>query len=69
MAEAGPWRGQDPRRRYVVQPNRDSTALCTTAGHFPLDLPYTLGWDIAGTIVDVGDDLQAPAVGDGVIIP
>jgi NADPH:quinone reductase-like Zn-dependent oxidoreductase len=36
---------------------------------FPLDLPYTLGWDVAGTIVDVGDDLQALAVGDRVIIP
>jgi threonine dehydrogenase-like Zn-dependent dehydrogenase len=68
MAEAGPWRGQDPRRCYADQPDRDSTALWTTAVHFPLDLPYTLGWDVAGTIVDVGGDLQALAVGDRVII-
>ncbi|MER7168953.1 NADP-dependent oxidoreductase [Micromonospora sp. NPDC000207] len=34
---------------------------------FPLDLPYTLGGDVAGTIVEVDDDVHTLAVGDRVI--
>jgi NADPH:quinone reductase-like Zn-dependent oxidoreductase len=34
---------------------------------FPLDLPYTLGGDVAGTIVGVGDNVHTLAVGDRVI--
>lgn len=34
---------------------------------FPLDLPHTLGWDVAGTIVDVGSGVHRPAGGDHVI--
>jgi NADPH:quinone reductase-like Zn-dependent oxidoreductase len=34
---------------------------------FPLDLPYTLGGDVAGTIVEVGDNVRTLAVGDRVI--
>lgn len=34
---------------------------------FPLDLPYTLGGDVAGTIVELGDSVQTLAVGDRVI--
>ncbi|MET8091949.1 NADP-dependent oxidoreductase [Micromonospora sp. NPDC005220] len=33
----------------------------------PLELPYTLGGDVAGTIVEVGDDVHTLAVGDRVI--
>ena len=33
----------------------------------PVDLPYILGWDVSGTIVEVGDDVEALAVGDRVI--
>ncbi|WP_434742106.1 NADP-dependent oxidoreductase [Micromonospora sp. SH-82] len=33
----------------------------------PLDLPYTLGGDVAGTIVEVGDGVHTLAVGDRVI--
>ncbi|BCJ58496.1 NADPH:quinone reductase [Micromonospora endophytica] len=33
----------------------------------PLDLPYTLGGDVAGTIVEVGDSVHTFAVGDRVI--
>ncbi|WP_212827179.1 NADP-dependent oxidoreductase [Polymorphospora rubra] len=34
---------------------------------FPLDLPYTLGWDVAGTVVAVGDGGSTFAVGDRVV--
>lgn len=34
---------------------------------FPLDLPYTLGGDVAGTIVELGDSVHTLAVGDRVI--
>ena len=34
---------------------------------FPLDLPYTLGWDVAGTVVEVGDSVRTLGVGDRVI--
>ncbi|WP_240742023.1 NADP-dependent oxidoreductase [Micromonospora zingiberis] len=34
---------------------------------FPLDLPCTLGAEVAGTVVEVGDAVQALAVGDRVI--
>jgi NADPH:quinone reductase-like Zn-dependent oxidoreductase len=34
---------------------------------FPLDLPYTLGGDVAGAIVEVGDSVDTLAVGDRVI--
>lgn len=33
----------------------------------PLDLPYTLGGDVAGTIVELGDDVHTLAVGDRVV--
>lgn len=33
----------------------------------PLSLPYTLGWDVAGTIVDLGPDVTAWTVGDRVV--
>ncbi|MER5457624.1 NADP-dependent oxidoreductase [Micromonospora sp. NPDC002389] len=33
----------------------------------PLDLPYTLGGDVAGTIVELGGGVHTPAVGDRVI--
>ncbi|MEU8145549.1 NADP-dependent oxidoreductase [Nonomuraea sp. NPDC048901] len=33
----------------------------------PVTLPYTLGLDLAGTVVEVGADVQGPAVGDRVI--
>ncbi len=34
---------------------------------FQLDLPYTLGWDLAGTVVEVGGSVDTLAVGDRVI--
>ncbi|GIJ30016.1 NADPH:quinone reductase [Micromonospora qiuiae] len=34
---------------------------------FPLDLPYTLGGEVAGTVVEVGDAVHTLAVGDRVI--
>ncbi|MEE6257191.1 NADP-dependent oxidoreductase [Plantactinospora sonchi] len=36
-------------------------------GVFALDLPYTLGWDVAGTVVEVGRDVRTRAVGDRVV--
>lgn len=33
----------------------------------PVDLPLTLGWDVAGTIAQLGDGVRAHAVGDRVI--
>lgn len=33
----------------------------------PVDLPLTLGWDVAGTIVELGEGVAAHAVGDRVI--
>ncbi|MET8050199.1 NmrA family NAD(P)-binding protein [Streptosporangium sp. NPDC005286] len=36
-------------------------------GVLPVDLPYTLGWDVSGTIAEVGDDVAGLAVGDRVI--
>ncbi|MFB6709772.1 NADP-dependent oxidoreductase [Streptomyces sp. NPDC056333] len=34
---------------------------------FPVDLPYTLGWDVAGTVVEIGAGTEGFAVGDRVI--
>ncbi|GAA0842433.1 NmrA family NAD(P)-binding protein [Streptosporangium amethystogenes subsp. fukuiense] len=33
----------------------------------PVDLPCVLGWDVSGTIAEVGDDVEGLAVGDRVI--
>ncbi|WP_433287387.1 NADP-dependent oxidoreductase [Micromonospora sp. CA-244673] len=33
----------------------------------PLNLPYTLGWDVAGTVVEIGSDMHTLAVGDRVV--
>ncbi|MFE4960009.1 NADP-dependent oxidoreductase [Streptomyces sp. NPDC056653] len=33
----------------------------------PVDLPYTLGWDVAGTVAEIGAGAQGFAVGDRVI--
>lgn len=33
----------------------------------PVDLPLTLGWDVAGTIVELGEGVHTHAVGDRVI--
>lgn len=33
----------------------------------PVDLPYTLGWDVAGTVAEIGPGTQGFAVGDRVI--
>ncbi|MEZ0089196.1 NADP-dependent oxidoreductase [Streptacidiphilus sp. EB129] len=34
---------------------------------FPVDLPYTLGWDVAGTVAEIGTGADGFAVGDRVI--
>ncbi|MER5646805.1 NADP-dependent oxidoreductase [Streptosporangium sp. NPDC002524] len=34
---------------------------------FPIDLPYTLGGDVAGTVAEVGDGVHTLAAGDPVI--
>ncbi|WP_422771573.1 NADP-dependent oxidoreductase [Plantactinospora sp. WMMC1484] len=34
---------------------------------FALELPYTLGWDVAGTVIEVGAGVRTPAVGDRVV--
>ncbi|MGW1259485.1 NADP-dependent oxidoreductase [Streptomyces sp. NPDC002513] len=34
---------------------------------FPLDLPYTLGWDVAGTVAEIGAGAESFTVGDRVI--
>lgn len=34
---------------------------------FPVDLPYTLGWDVAGTVAEIGAGAEGFAVGDRVI--
>ncbi|MEU9371678.1 NADP-dependent oxidoreductase [Streptomyces avermitilis] len=34
---------------------------------FPLDLPYTLGWDVAGTVAEIGAGAEGFTVGDRVI--
>jgi NADPH:quinone reductase-like Zn-dependent oxidoreductase len=34
---------------------------------FPLDLPYTLGWDVAGTVVALGGSVHTLAEGEAVI--
>ncbi|MER5727993.1 NADP-dependent oxidoreductase [Streptomyces sp. NPDC002138] len=33
----------------------------------PVDLPYTTGWDVAGTVAEIGAGVEGFAVGDGVI--
>ncbi|MFJ3835267.1 NADP-dependent oxidoreductase [Streptomyces sp. NPDC090054] len=33
----------------------------------PVDLPYTLGWDVAGTVVEIGLGTEGRAVGDRVV--
>ncbi|WP_327129861.1 NADP-dependent oxidoreductase [Streptomyces sp. NBC_01727] len=33
----------------------------------PVDLPYTLGWDVAGTVAEIGAGAEGFAVGDRVI--
>ncbi|MGW0903089.1 NADP-dependent oxidoreductase [Streptomyces sp. NPDC002853] len=35
--------------------------------YFPVDLPYTLGWDVAGTVADIGAGAEGFAIGDRVI--
>lgn len=34
---------------------------------FPLNLPHTLGWDVAGTVVQVGDHVRTLTAGEQVI--
>lgn len=34
---------------------------------YPVTLPHTLGIDVAGTVAELGEGVQAPAVGDAVI--
>ncbi|WP_406054403.1 NADP-dependent oxidoreductase [Streptomyces sp. NBC_01077] len=34
---------------------------------FPVDLPYTLGWDVAGTVAEIGAGTEGFAIGDRVI--
>jgi len=34
---------------------------------YPVTLPHTLGIDVAGTVVELGDGVRTPAVGDAVI--
>ncbi|MFD9409767.1 NADP-dependent oxidoreductase [Streptomyces sp. NPDC059989] len=34
---------------------------------FPAELPYTLGWDLAGTVTEIGPGTEGFAVGDQVI--
>ncbi|MER6203641.1 NADP-dependent oxidoreductase [Streptomyces sp. NPDC001586] len=34
---------------------------------FPVDLPYTLGWDVSGTVTEIGAGTEGFAVGDRVI--
>jgi len=34
---------------------------------YPVTFPHTLGIDVAGTVVELGDGVQTPAVGDAVI--
>ncbi|GAA3753471.1 NADP-dependent oxidoreductase [Plantactinospora mayteni] len=34
---------------------------------FALELPYTLGWDVAGTVVEVGGGVRSRTVGDRVV--
>jgi len=36
-------------------------------GFFPLDFPYTIGTDLAGTVEQVGSDVTDWRVGDGVV--
>ncbi|WP_223206501.1 NADP-dependent oxidoreductase [Streptomyces xanthii] len=36
-------------------------------GFLPVDLPYTLGWDVAGTVVEIGPAVEGFAVGDRVV--
>ncbi|MFH9727708.1 NADP-dependent oxidoreductase [Streptomyces sp. NPDC017254] len=33
----------------------------------PVDLPYTLGWDVSGTVVEIGAGAEGFAVGDRVV--
>ncbi|MFE4309736.1 NADP-dependent oxidoreductase [Streptomyces sp. NPDC056891] len=33
----------------------------------PVDLPYTLGWDVAGTVAEIGAGVRGFAVGDRVV--
>ncbi|MFI8085305.1 NADP-dependent oxidoreductase [Kitasatospora sp. NPDC086009] len=33
----------------------------------PVDLPYTLGWDVAGTVAEIGSGAEGFAVGDRVV--
>lgn len=33
----------------------------------PVDLPYTLGWDLAGTVAEVGEGAEGFAAGDRVV--
>ncbi|MFD7256347.1 NADP-dependent oxidoreductase [Streptomyces sp. NPDC059874] len=34
---------------------------------FPVNLPYTLGWDVAGTVTEIGSGTEGFAIGDRVI--
>jgi NADPH:quinone reductase-like Zn-dependent oxidoreductase len=49
--------------------NPTEVALCAGVlrDMFPLELPYTLGWDVAGTVVEVGAEVRTLSVGDRVI--
>lgn len=49
--------------------NPTETALRSGAlrALFPIELPLTLGWDVAGTIVELGEGVATHAVGDQVV--
>ncbi|MFE5715808.1 NADP-dependent oxidoreductase [Streptomyces sp. NPDC056501] len=36
-------------------------------GFLPVDLPFTLGWDVSGVVTEVGSDVRDFAIGDRVV--